>query len=129
MTINEFSCTVKKFVNKTTIVCPDGSSSDIIDGTNGQEGMRGAMGPTGAQGDTGMQGVTGEVGKPIKFCPEQTGGSFPEYGFCIQNELYAVYFDKQNAWLAKVVPGKYISTSTNNQCIFTVEDNCVIINQ
>jgi len=85
-------------------------------------------GPQGATGPQGEPGVS-PIPEPIKFCPSYTGkypGPFPEYGICLSGNIYAVYWDNKNAWLAQVYPGRYKSTSTSAPCTFTVEPNCVI---
>lgn len=85
-------------------------------------------GATGAQGPQGKPGAS--VGT-IQFCAGQVQSyptSFPEYGLCIGNELYAVYWDTHNAFLAKITAGTYQATSTGLQCTFTVASNCVVIN-
>jgi hypothetical protein len=83
----------------------------------------------GPKGDTGAPGQDATPVKTVQFCPSQgatTYGHFPEYGLCIGNEIYAVFWDKNNAFLAKVVPGTYTSTSTGLQCTFTVAADCEV---
>jgi hypothetical protein len=96
------------------IQCPDGSSSLVLNGNNGENGQA---------------GTPGTVVTPIQFCTGYTTtypSSFPEFGVCINNLIYAVYWDGSNAWLAQIVPGYYASTSTNAACDFTVAENCTI---
>lgn len=65
----------------------------------------------------------------VKFCVGQTTSyptSFPEYGLCLDNIIYGVFWDGHNAWWAQIPKGNYISTSTGLQCNFKVLDNCVI---
>lgn len=109
-------------------------SSGLI-GNTGEQGIQGStgiIGPTGAIGITGSEGVTGNSGANIsyiKFCNNYIGsypGSFPEYGICIDNNLFAVYWDGRNSWLAMVYPGYYKSTSTTAPCNFTVLPNCIV---
>lgn len=89
-------------------------------GQNGQAGAIGAAGPRGADGTS----VT-----PRQFCTAQSGsypGSFPEYGLCINDELYAVFWSGGNSWLAKLYPGTYVSTATGLACTFTVAAHCMV---
>ena len=83
----------------------------------------------------GPQGLQGPPGAPansvsvVQFCPAQgatTYGHFPEYGLCIDNVLYGVYWDNKNAFLAEIVPGTYKSTSTGLGCTFVVASGCLI---
>lgn len=101
-------------------------------GPQGPVGTQGAIGLPGATGPTGASGANGQDATPVlvtQFCASQgntTYGHFPEKGLCIGNKLYGVYWDSTNAFLAEIVPGNYISTSTGLQCSFTVEANCVV---
>lgn len=65
----------------------------------------------------------------VQFCPTAHGiypTTFPEYGECIGNKIYAVYWDGANSWLTEVLPGVYKSTSTSVPCNFTVGLNCIV---
>ncbi len=106
-----------------------------IAGPQGVIGLPGAIGPTGMTGAAGQPGTPGEPGqdanpvRTVQFCPAQgatTYGHFPEFGLCIQGKIYAVYYDRTNAWMAEIVNGNYQSTSTGLQCNFTVQDNCEV---
>lgn len=91
------------------IACPN-SQALVLNGTNGAPGTSVAM---------------------VQFCPQYTTNYpsvFPEYGTCVGNSLYAVYWDGKNAWEAMVAPGQYDSTSTSAPCDFTVLANCSIQN-
>lgn len=110
---------------------PQGPKGDT--GATGAQGYEGPEGDTGATGAQGIPGVNGQDGAPgtiteaVQFCKGYTPNypiTFPEYGFCINRSLYAVYWDGHNAWWTKVVPGKYDSTSTSAPCDFTVGENC-----
>lgn len=83
----------------------------------------GATGPEGEQGPPGANAANVTM---IQFCSNYNTDSFPEFGICSNNSLYAVYWDNKNSWLAEIVPGYYESTSTNVPCNFTVEENCVV---
>ena len=106
-----------------------------------QNGSNGAAGASGAPGQSivGPAGPTGASGSPgtqvimVQFCsnagPTAYPSTFPEYAECINGNLYAVYWDGRNAWLAEVVPGYYASTSTSAPCNFTVYANCQVVEQ
>lgn len=92
------------------ISCPDGTSQVVLNGSPGTNGSSIAM---------------------IQFCPGYTTtypAIFPEFGVCSSNNIYAVYYDKTNAWLAEIAPGYYSSTSTNAPCNFMVGPDCEIVN-
>lgn len=99
-------------------------------GEPGAQGPAGANGADGAKGDKGDKGQDGASPEMIKFCPQYVTtypSTFPEYGICLSNKLFAVYYDGNHAFLAEIVPGRYVSTSPNT-CSFTVKANCVIEN-
>lgn len=106
------------------------------DGLNGQQGPSGVQGSPGATGPVGQSGAMGLPGTNaslttiVQFCPSQGStvypNNFPEVGECLGGNIYAVYYDGHNAWLAEIVPGTYISTATGLQCTFTVLSNCQI---
>jgi hypothetical protein len=111
------------------ISCPDGSSSLVLNGTNGSNGNAGATGATGATGAAGTNGSNGTVVAPVQFC-KGTGSypsTFPEVGFCINNNLYAVY-SANDGFLTEVLPGTWSSDGINSSCTFTVSANCVVTN-
>lgn len=86
----------------------------------------GTTGPQGQQGPAGTDIASVSV---VQFCTGYTTsypGTFPEYGICIANKIYGVYWDHTNSWLAEVVPGAYNSTSTTAPCSFTVASGCLI---
>lgn len=65
----------------------------------------------------------------VQFCPGYTvtyPSMFPEYGFCIEGELYATYWDGKNAFSTKLVAGAYMSTSTSAPCNFQYIGNCKV---
>lgn len=99
-------------------------------GPKGEAGLVGAAGP---QGEQGNQGIPGQTPVPrqdvngIDLCPGYTPiypAVFPEYALCINNDLYAVYWDGHNSWLTKLLPGAYASTSTSAACNFTITEGC-----
>lgn len=96
------SCSVKTITTPAAgslISCNDGTSSVVLSGT---------------------------VVQPVKFCHETASypSTFPEYGFCIGNNLYAVY-SLNDGFLTLVPPGAYHSNAVGSVCNFTVYANCV----
>lgn len=94
-----------------------------------------ACGKDGAQGTPGIQGVAGLNGttvSTVKFCPgvpDTYASSFPEYGLCLDNKVYAVYWNGSTSFLAYLTPGKYVTTSTGANCNFEVVANsCEVTN-
>lgn len=119
------------------ISCGDGSTSLVLNGTNGSNGADGHDGATGATGATGAQGIAGTNGTdgkdgtvvaPIQFCGKSHGSypsTFPEVGFCIDDEIYAVY-SANGGFLTEVLPGTWSSDGINSSCTFTVKPHCVV---
>ena len=98
------------------ISCSDGTSSLVLNGTNG------------TNGSNGTNGTNGTVVSPIQFCPGITPSypsSFPEVGFCIGGNLYAVY-SANDGFLSEITPGTYSSNGINASCTFKVLANCVV---
>ena len=92
-----------------------------------------ACGPKdGAQGPEGVQGPAGanvDNTYAVQLCPSIKGhypDKFPEQGLCIDNMLYAVYWDGDNAWLAPLYPGTYVSTATGLGCTIEVVIDCIV---
>lgn len=102
------SCFVVSALGGANINCSDGSSAPILDGLNGAPGTTISI---------------------VQFCAGATSypTTFVEVGFCINNELWAVY-SESNGFMVKVPPGIYQSHAHNSSCTFTVAPNCVIIN-
>jgi hypothetical protein len=112
-------CSVTQTPSGATINCTDGTYANI---TNGSQGPQGPQGPQGSQGATGNANIA-----TVQFCQNYTSNSsYPEYGFCINGNLYATFWDGKNAWTALITPGYYMSTATNASCNFTVGPNCLI---
>jgi hypothetical protein len=93
-----------------------------IQGATGATGAIGAQGPKGEPGIQGMPGLSSQGGMtPVQLCANDTS-AFPEYGFVIGNNLYAVYYGvisgTLNSFMARLNPGTYISTNSTN-CTFT----------
>lgn len=116
---------------------PQGPNGDIgATGPQGPIGNTGAVGGTGPQGPAGNTGSTGPQGEPgqsvtgVKFCPNVAdvhSSTFPEYGLCLDNKIYAVYWSGSQAFLAYLTPGNYSTTSINSNCNFTVTlGSCVV---
>jgi len=109
---------------------PQGNTGDT-----GAIGPQGPQGPAGDPGPTGPQGTPGTPGStilPVQFCLHVANtypNSFPEYGLCINNKIYAVYWSGSTAFLAYITPGRYETTSIGSNCDFTVVANsCTITN-
>jgi Collagen triple helix repeat (20 copies) len=116
--------------NITQYVCNGAQGST---GPQGNAGATGATGASGATGNTGPQGAPGSPGTTIsiiQFCPGTTTypSAFLEIGFCIDNSIYAVY-SANDGFLTLVPPGVYASDGINDSCTFTVQANCIVVNQ
>lgn len=111
---------------------PQGNTGET--GAQGPQGIQGVQGSTGATGMVGAQGPKGEPGiqgipgvgsnggiTPIKLCANDNS-AFPEYGFVIGSNLYAVYYGvingTLNSFMARLNPGSYMSTNSTG-CTFT----------
>lgn len=93
-----------------------------VQGTEGPVGSVGPQGPTGPKGDTGTINMT-----PTQLCPGDTA-TFKEFGFFVDGELYAVYFDAGNEYvfLARLNPGNY-ETTNGSKCKFTYSKSNSVI--
>jgi hypothetical protein len=107
-------------------------------GMNGVDGVAGAKGDQGIKGDKGDKGDTGAVGAQgiqgtagvagvtsIKFCPNLTdsyGTQYSEYGLCVDNKIYAVYWSNNQAFMTRLSNGNYTTTTPFGNCTFTVQD-------
>jgi len=104
-----YPCTTQNIAPETAlpnggamISCPDGTTSLISNGT---------------------------IITPIQFCPGTTSypSTFVEYGFCINNQLWAVY-SLNNGFMTLIPPGLYSSNAVGSSCNFQVITGCGIIN-
>lgn len=95
------------------ISCLDGSQSLVLNGTNGSNGSN---------------GTSGTIVTPVKFCSGTSSypSTFPEYGFCLSGNLYAVY-STHGGFLTLIPPGVYDSNAVGSKCTFTVKANCVVV--
>lgn len=59
----DVNCSVESAGNLTTITCPDGSQSIVINGTDGQNGQDGVDGINGSNGIDGINGTDGQNGQ------------------------------------------------------------------
>lgn len=103
----------------------------------GSCGDTGSTGPAGPIGEAGPQGPKGEDGKDgkdsnpivtVSLCPGDQPSypsSFPEYGVCIDNQLYAVY-SVNGGFFALIPPGTYQSNAVGSHCTFKVLENCQV---
>jgi len=103
------SCTVSQTEAVVTISCPDETKAIIPLPAN-------------------VPPVNSPMVTTVQLCPGTTSypNSFPEQALCIDNQLFGVFFDGQNAWLSLLAPGNYRSTSTTNPCSFAVVTGCQI---
>lgn len=65
---------------------------------------------------------------PIQLCTGAVPSypsTFPEYAFCINNNLYAVY-SANDGFLTILPPGSYHSNAIGSSCTFTVLANCQV---
>lgn len=86
-----------------------------------------SCGPPGPQGIQGPAGADLNPITIVQFCPGITTypSTFNEIGFCINNQLWAVY-SANNGFLTLVPPGNYSSNAIGSSCNFTVNANCKI---
>jgi hypothetical protein len=103
------------------ISCPDGSESLVLNGINGTNGLN---------GEPGEPGAPGTLVTPIQFCEGTSSypSAFPEVGFCINSELYAVY-STHGGFLTLIPPGEYSSNAVGSKCNFKVLANCEIVRE
>jgi hypothetical protein len=76
----------------------------------------------------GQNGQPGTQVTMIRFCPNVTPSypsTFPEYGFCIDNNMYGVY-STNGGFLSLLPPGLYISNAVGSSCNFTIAANCQV---
>lgn len=79
-------------------------------------------------GHDGTNGAPGTTISSVQFCPGSIATyptTFPEIGFCIEGNLYAVY-SANDGFLTEIPPGQYLSNAIGSSCNFTVLSNCVI---
>ena len=104
------------------ITCSDGTSSVVLNGSQGLQGQ------TGASGQNGSAGTPGTVITPVQFCKGVTPtypSTFPESGLCINNVMWGVY-SANSGFLAELPPGTYSSDGINASCTFTIGANCAV---
>lgn len=85
-------------------------------------------GLAGKDGTNGSNGIDGAKITTIQFCKNSIPSYpavFPEVGFCIDHQVYAVY-SANDGFLVLVPPGAYYSNGINSSCTFTVLPDCVI---
>ena len=102
-------CRVSTVAQGSLIQCTDGSSSLLLNGTNG---------------------TSGSIINAVQFCPNVSPSypsTFPEVGFCIGNQIYAVY-SALDGFMTLITPGLYESNAIGSSCTFTVKPNCIISN-
>ena len=89
----------------------------------------GPQGPRGEQGIPGVNGSPAQIISSVQFCPGVSNypSTFPEIGFCIDNNLYAVY-SANDGFLTLIPPGYYHSNAIGSNCNFMVLPNCQVSN-
>lgn len=97
------------------------------DGAAGSTGATGSAGVTGPTGEAGVNGTNGTVVVAVQFCSGTPTypTTFPEVGFCINNNLWAVY-SQNGGFLTELPLGNYSSDGINSSCSFTVGSNCSV---
>jgi hypothetical protein len=99
-----------------------------LPGATGPQGATGVVGPIGPPGPSG---VNGTVGQPIELCGACEASypqTFPEYGLCINNNLYGVY-SQNGGFLSILPPGAYSSDGINCSCAFTIGADCAVTDE
>lgn len=106
---------------------PAGTQGPV--GATGPAGPAGAVGATGPQGAQGLRGLPGTSGSgggnvhPVQLC-QADNSPFPEQGFVIDGNIYAVYYGQiggvLNSFLARLSAGSYVTTNDNIPCRFSV---------
>lgn len=113
------SCSVSNIATSTVapnggslLQCSNGTQSLVLNGTNGQNGSN---------------GTPGSLITPIQFCSGTPSypSTFPEVGFCINSQIYAVY-SANGGFLTIVQPGVWSSNAIGSSCTFTVGSNCQV---
>lgn len=100
-------------------------------GASGSQGQQGVAGVNGSNGTDGVNGTNDTNATPVtvvQFCPNVTPSypsTFPEYGICLQGQLYGVY-SANDGFLALLPPGVYSSNAVGSSCTFTILANCVV---
>jgi len=131
------SCQVSSVTGGARISCSDGTSAFVADGADGTDGRNGSScaaiadlngGTVACSDGTSFflsNGVNATPLTPVKFCADDHS-SFPEYGFRLGEDIYAVYYDPaKGAFWAKLLPGRYTSTNGSG-CQFTLNPDGTI---
>ena len=95
----------------TLVECTNGTSNLVLNGINGVKGVDG-------------HSVSFD---PIQFCPAAPHypSTFPEVGFCIDDQLYGVY-SANGGFMAVIQPGAWQSQGIGSSCSFVVEAHCKV---
>jgi hypothetical protein len=138
------ACSVSKEGLITTIKCPDGTESQIVDGAPGKDGQdcyveainAGANIVCGGSIVTVEDGINGTNGidgiSPILEIIDPCGdkpGKFDEIVLKLSENQLVVYFQSgSNYFLTLLTPGNY-RTTDEQKCYFTVNGQYQIINE
>ncbi|MCB0801773.1 MAG: collagen-like protein [Flavobacteriales bacterium] len=124
------SCSTKQVADGSLITCPDGSSSYVYNGKQGDVGPVGPQGETGPQGEAGSDGLNGSNGSNgsngidafitgyIDPCGDHSGPD--EVLFTLSDGRYAAWY--LDLGLVILTDGSY-RTTDNQQCRFTISNN------
>jgi hypothetical protein len=131
--LNGSGCSAVPMIGGTLIQCSDGSSSVILNGAAGQDGLNGTNGTNGQNGAAGTNGTTGadailEVVNPcgVEFANDEV------FLRLSSGRLLALYDGGPHQdRLVLLAPGNYITTDSNQNaaCSFTVTNTYQIINE
>jgi hypothetical protein len=92
------SCTVHAIPGGSAISCEDGTSTTVLDGTNG---------------------INATPVTAIALCPNITGGVFQEYLIKIGSDLFGIYVHGQAIGFTKLWEGNW-ETTDGRHCQFTI---------
>jgi hypothetical protein len=132
---NGSSCSVQQAANGAVVLCTDGTSAIISNGTNGlngtdgQDGVDGTNGQNGTNGHDGLPGMDGRNGvdavvEIIDPCGDNPG-QFDEVLLRLSTgELLAYFESGSNRFLSLIGNGSY-STTDSQHCHFTVNNGVV----
>lgn len=102
------ACVTTAELGGVRITCPDGSTQLIENGHNGTDGTQVYM---------------------VQLCPNLGatvyGSNWPEFAFCLDDRLFATYWDGHQAFTAYIPAGRYSSTSPQG-CTFQVVSGCQV---
>lgn len=112
------TCSVSQSVNGALILCPDGTSVMILNGTNGVNGVNGADGQAAPAGPYNIIELIDPCGKQ---------GRFDELLLRLENkQLVAHYSHGVNQFLTTIGPGSY-KTTDGTECYFYINNDLEVL--